>query len=122
MVLFIRDINRDINNTMTRTVYRSTVRLVRESLSIPFFPSTPAMENAKFEFKSQGKILNYFAEHSADEFTRTYQIDFVDEESRILWRQIPAVEQGMKEFYIYNSDNNIVTYIEENLINTNDYD
>ena len=107
---------------MPKTVYRSTVRLVRESLSTPFFPSTPAMENAKFEFKSQGKILNYFAEHSADEFTRIYRIDFKDEESKILWRQIPAIEEAMKDFYIYNSDNNIVTYINEELINTNDYD
>jgi hypothetical protein len=107
---------------MPKTVFRSTVKLVRESLSTPFFPSTPSMENAKLEFKSQGKVLNYFSEHSADEFTRIYQIDFKDEESRILWRQEPSVEQGMKEFFIYNSNNNIVTYITEELINTNDYD
>lgn len=107
---------------MPKTVYRVKVRLVRPSTDVPFYPSMPAFENAKIEYKLAGKILCNIIEISGDGLTRAVQIDFLNEETRNSFRQLPEVEEGMRGLYMYNSINNIVTYMDEDLITTSDYD
>jgi hypothetical protein len=107
---------------MPKTVYRSTLRLVRESKDVPFYQASEAMNNIRAEFKESGKVLNYYYTLSEDELTRTFLIDFKDEQSRIDFRALIAVDDEMRSFYMYNSINNIVTYIDEEYIETSDYD
>ena len=44
---------------MPRTVFRTKITMVKEDFSRSFFESTTGIENAKAEWKSQGKILGY---------------------------------------------------------------
>jgi hypothetical protein len=107
---------------MPKTVFRVKLRLVRPNTDIPFYGSMPGIENAKARYKLEGKILCNIIEISGDGLTRAVQIDFSNEETRNYFRQLPEVEEGMKGLYMYNSINNIVTYVDEELLTTTDYD
>ncbi len=122
MLLFITDMNIHINNHMPKTVYRAKMRFVRPNTDTPWYGSSPSLENAKTEWKLSGKILRNIVEVSGDGLTRVLQMDFINVEARNEFRQLPAVDEGLRTLYMYNSINNIVTYIEDELITTTDYD
>ena len=107
---------------MPKTVFRTKITMVKEDLSKSFFESTPGIENAKAEWKSQGKILNYYGENSEDGNTRVYICDFINEDFRNDFRILPEVDEGMQSLLVHNSNNGIVTYFEEMTTDTSDYD
>jgi len=107
---------------MPKTVFRVKLRLVRPGTHIPFYGSMPGIENAKVEWKLTNKILCNNIEISKDGLTRSVQIDFIDEATRNEFRQMNVVDEGMRGLYMYNSLNNIVTYVDEALVSTSDYD
>lgn len=107
---------------MTKTVFRVITKSTRKSKDVPFYEASQPMEAIRAYYKSQNKVLDYYAEISGDELTRIFLIDFVDEESKILFRQENIVDNEMQLFYAHNSDKDIVTEITEELTETTDYD
>jgi hypothetical protein len=107
---------------MPRTVFRTKITMVKEDFSRSFFESTTGIENAKAEWKSQGKILGYHGTNSESDNQRVYICDFIDEDTRNLFRVIPEVASGMQALMVHNSNNNIVTYYDEQNVETSDYD
>lgn len=107
---------------MPRTVFRTKITMVKEDASKSFFESTTGIENAKADWKSQGKILGYHGTNSDDNLTRVYICDFIDEDTRNSFRTISDVDTAMQALMVHNSNNNIVTYYEETTTETSDYD
>lgn len=109
---------------MPKTVFRTKITMVKEDFSKSFFESKgdSDIEKAKSDWKSQGKILGYHGTNSESGNQRVYICDFVDEDTRNLFRVLPVVDIGMQALMIHNSNNNIVTYYDESYVETSDYD
>ena len=107
---------------MPKTVFRTKITMVKEDFSKSFFESTTGIENAKADWQSQGKILGYHGTNSESDNQRVYICDFIDEDTRNLFRVIPEVASGMQALMVHNSNNNIVTYYDEQNVETSDYD
>jgi hypothetical protein len=107
---------------MPKTVFRTKITMVKEDISKSFFESLPGIESTKAEWKTSGKIYNYYGENSEDGNTRVFICDFLNEDTKNEFRTLSTVDEGMRALYIHNSNNNIITYFEETNLETSDYD
>lgn len=107
---------------MPKQVFRTKITMIKDDVNTSFFQSLPGIEKVKADWKSQGRILNYYGVNSEDNKTRIYICDFASEADRLEFRTLIEVDEAMEELMHHNSDNNIITYFEESLIETNDYD
>jgi hypothetical protein len=107
---------------MSKTVYRTILTFVRPNVFVDFFPTTPEIEAKKSEYRDSGKILGYYGANSDDGLTRTYTVDFVDEATRIEFRNLTEVDSTMQALVTHNDSNAIITTSEEGSVQTAQYD
>ena len=107
---------------MSKTVYRTILTFVRPSVFVDFFPTTPEIEAKKSEYRDSGKILGYYGANSDDGLTRTYTVDFVDEATRIEFRNLTEVDSTMQALVTHNDSVGIITTSEEVSVQTVQYD
>ena len=69
--------------------------MIKDDVNTSFFQSLPGIEKVKADWKSQGRILNYYGVNSEDNKTRIYICDFASEADRLEFRTLIANISGL---------------------------
>lgn len=95
---------------MTTTTITATVNETRTSTETQFFAMSPAeLEYRNQNFVKTGKILFTKMELSEDKLTRKLVTIFLNEESRLEYRNDPVVTDFRMRKKEYNKKNNITS-------------